>query len=63
MKNVRVNLVGPIIHCSPDLTKVELCRILRKEMKCFLLLLEQDYAEAYLKGETKCIAVLQLQEN
>ena len=24
MKNVRVNLVGPIIHCSPDLTRVKI---------------------------------------
>ena len=27
MKNVRVKVVGPIIHYSPDLTKVELCRM------------------------------------
>lgn len=24
MENVRVNLVGPIIHCSPDLTRVRI---------------------------------------
>ena len=27
------NLVGPIIHCSPDLTKVELCRMGCKKVK------------------------------